>query len=179
MNSILAKKKAEGPGAEKMQELYYQSQFYTLKENYRPLNSDDDFKEYLGAVQRKHTYPNLYDIELFALKDAVLQTAISKDISGLVSFIESTFYINIVMMRSKFVLSKEMGVPIFCGATECYFQFKSHELESIFSWGTEIKTDILIDRFNEHKFKSNHNPFKFVNDVPLDLYRPLVAYQIS
>ena len=119
------RKRGELPGFEKIQELYFQSQLFSLREYYRNLSGEEEFKATLSSVTRKHTYPNLFDIDHFVLKDAALQTAITRDLTDFVSFIESNFYINIGTVRAKFVLSKHSAQPIFSGATDCYFQFKT------------------------------------------------------
>lgn len=159
------RKRAELPGFEKIQELYFQSQLFSLREYYRNLSGEEEFKATLSSVTRKHAYPSLFDIDHFVLKDASLQASITRDITDFVSFIESTFYINIGTVRAKFVLSKHSAQPIFSGATDCFFQFKTPDLQAKFGWSNEVQTDRLIERFTDPNFKQQMNPVKVMSSV--------------
>jgi hypothetical protein len=123
LQSALSKKKNLTPDLEKILEHYCQTNLFGLRDHYNTILPGEDNTHYLSSITRRHIYGKLFEEELFPLKDGGLQGEISHVFTGLVTFIESTFLINIATVRVKFAISSH-NKPIFIGASDCFFTFK-------------------------------------------------------
>lgn len=123
------KKQASGEN-EALLDLFCQSNLFPLKDYYGSLTAEVDMSHTTNSVARRHVYSKLYDTDLFPLKDAGLQSRLSQEINGMITFIESTFLINIVTIRVKFTISSN-NKPVFIGANDCFFTFKQESSVSV------------------------------------------------
>lgn len=104
--------------------MYYRSNLAGLKDHYNTVGLNEDTRASLSSVRRRHVLPKIMDRELFPLKDASLHGILSHEVTGLVTFLESNFLMNIHKIVVKFAISPE-GKPIFIGASKCQFSFKN------------------------------------------------------
>jgi hypothetical protein len=164
LQNFIAKKPIEDSLKEKIQDLYFGSQIHVLRDYYRSLVGEENFKQSLSSVNRYHTYPGLFPIEFYFLKDASLLSALSRELNALVTFIESTFMINIGTITTKFAICKETGRPVFLGAGSCYFQFKTHEMQSRLGISSDITTETLLRKCGSRDFRELVQPTKQYTD---------------
>ena len=86
---------------------------------------EENARTSLNPSKRKHALKGVYDVEYFPVKDNRMLSEVASIIQSIVNFIESTFYLNISVIRVKFEIAKETGMPVFIGANDCVFQFKT------------------------------------------------------
>lgn len=125
--NALTKKKQEGSFFEMAVDTFYRSNLASLKDYYNSLCPNEDVKKCLNSVHRRHALPKVIDRSLYPLKDANLQTSLTHEIIGLVTFMENNFLLNINRLTVKFAISRQ-GKPTFIGASNCFFNFKNKGL---------------------------------------------------